>query len=243
MNQLVETSVFRRIRTIIDLAVDTGHNVAIIGSAGVGKTTALHAYTSDYIRVAHITMTKVISRSMRELLSIICEKVEIRTWDRESIYDMQHSLRRYHLGDWIVVIDEAQMLPLDHLKQLLDFSPTDNGSLRFVFCGNEEVLKQINLERGALTQIGRRIKLRDTIAGIEDEDSDALTNFFGADAHETMRAIGRRFHTDGIVAVLSLARRFARGEAIKQGHVLDALDVLTQYRVALETKRKRGKAD
>ena len=246
MSNFIETSVSRRVRNIIDFAVEMVENSVIMGAPGVGKTMALNAYTSNEVRIAHLTITKVTARSMRELLSCLCRQLEISTWGTQSIYELERTLRHYQLGDWMIIIDEAQMLPLDHLRQLLSLSTTDkNGQLRFVFCGNEEVLKQVNTESGALGQIARRMKFREDIRSIDDADSDVLTNSFGVeglDAYNTMRAIGRRFHADGVVSVLRLARRYAQGETIKQRHILDVLDVLSQYKPALEAKAKKLRA-
>lgn len=246
MNQFVETSVSRRIRNIIDLAVEMVENSIILGAPGVGKTVALNAYTSETLRIARVTISKTTARSMRELMRQICEEIEMSTWSTESIYEMDRALRRYHVGDWLIIIDEAQMLPFDHLRQLLSLSTTDEGGqFRFVFCGNEDVLKQVNTDRGALTQIARRIKYREEIKSIDDDDSDLLTNSFGVeglDAYNIMKLIGRRFHADGVVDILKLATRFSKGTTIKKIHILDALDILSQYKPALEEKANKRKS-
>ncbi len=245
MTGIVETSVFQRIFTTIDTAVVMGQNAAIIGAAGVGKTTALNAYTRDGIRIARLTMNQSIARSMREILHSLCDAMDVPAWRGDSHKDLKSFTERYYVGDWLIIIDEAQMLPYDKLRDLLSFSPTDGGPLMFVFCSNEDVIKQVNTDRGALAQNARRIKYRAEINAIEDDDSDILSNSFGVeglDAYEAMRAIGKRFHADGVVDVLNLARRLAKHETIKRQHILDALDSLTQYRSTLEPKRVRRRA-
>lgn len=245
MNEIVETSVFRRIRRVIDFAIEMEENAAIIGAAGVGKTTALSAYEYEGIKISRITIKKSTERSYRELLGEICQNLGMNTYSGQSPRDMERSIHKMYLWNQVILIDEAQLLSLDLLRQLLTFSPTDEGQLRFVFCGNEDVLKQINTDSGPLAQISRRVKFRDTIRAIDDEDSRALALSFGVEdqnAHETMRLIGRRFHTDGVVTVLKLAYRFADRKPIRQEHILDALDILPQYRTALEAKRGRRKS-
>jgi len=245
MKELVETSVYRSICATIDMAMEMRENAIIIGAPGVGKTIALKAYTSDCVNIARLTITKSTARRMKDILANLCEEMDIPAWRCESVREFDLYIKRFHIGEWVVIVDEAQALPNDTLRELLTFSPLDDGPLQFVFCGNDESLKQINAESGALAQISRRIKYRAIINSIYDDDSDALTKSFDvvdAKAYEKMRAVGRHFHADGVVSVLNLAQRFAGQKTIELSHILDALDILTQYRSALEAKPRRRKA-
>lgn len=245
MNQFVQTSVSRRIHSIIDLAVDMDGNAAIIGAPGVGKTMALDAYRSSSLRISRLAITPIIAGSQRVLISEICECIGMSTYLNESIYEMERALKRRFVGDHLLIIDEAQNLPLRSLRQLLAFSHTDGGDLRFVFCGNADILKQVNTDQGALAQISRRIKFRETIDSIDDDDADAITNSFGVEglnAYRLMRSVGQHFHADGVVQVLQMAKRFADRETIKAQHIQAAIGVLSQYHTALEVKRGRRKS-
>lgn len=158
---------------------------------------------------------------------------------------MDRALRRRYICDWILIVDEAQNLSLDCLRQLLTFSIKDGGHLIFVCCGNEDILKQVNTDKGALAQISRRISFRELVDSISDDDANAITNSFGVeglDAYRTMCAVGQRFHADGIAQVLHMARRLAGRETIKASHIYGALAVFPQYRSVLEAKPKRCKA-
>lgn len=227
--------------------METGENAAIIGAPGVGKTMALDAYQLSLgMKVARLTITPVLARSMREIMSELCDKLDMNTWTGESIYEMDRALHRRYIDDWIVIVDEDQNISLDCLRQLLTFSVKDGGQLTFVYCGNEDILKQVNTDRGALAQISRRIVFRELVDSISDDDANAITNSFGVeglDAYRTMCAVGQRFHADGIAQVLHMARRLADRETIKASHVRDALAVFPQYRSVLEAKPKRRRAD
>lgn len=66
--------------------METGENAAIIGAPGVGKTMALDAYQSSLgMKVARLTITPVLERSMREIMSELCDKLDMNTWAGESI--------------------------------------------------------------------------------------------------------------------------------------------------------------
>lgn len=108
--------------------------------------------------------------------------------------------------------------------------------------GNAEVLKRVNVDFGAFAQISRRVPRREEIKGILDADADAITNTFGVeglDCYAIMRRIGARFHADGVVQLLSRARKItASGKVIKLHDIYDALELMPAMKAALDGKNR-----
>jgi DNA transposition AAA+ family ATPase len=148
---------------------------------------------------------------------------------------MQRQMLDYDLTGHVLIIDESQNLKLQAYRELLHLH--DLAGLLLVFCGNEEVLKRVSTDKGAFAQISRRVPLRTDLNSILDDDCDRLGAALGAegmDAFKMLRAIGRAYHTDGVVSVLRIARGFVdAGKSIKASDIRRACDVLPHYRRAL----------
>lgn len=231
----VETSISRRICQIADLARELGTNAAVVGTPGIGKTAALRAYARSNHQARLIEITQVLSKSMRHLLlALIGQEPHLCTDD---IYSLERHFRRYDYTNHIFLIDEAQNLPLAHLRQLLHLSVEDGGQLTFIFSGNNEVLKRVNTDQGAFAQISRRVTFRENIDAITEEDADKLAGAYGAegmDAFHILRKVAARYHADGVVKVLDLARKLTRATTVSAEDIRTALDLLPQYRAALK---------
>lgn len=238
----VETSVSRRICQTADLARELGTNAAVVGAPGIGKTAALREYERSNPRARLIVIDHVLSKSMRHLLmALIGVESHGGTGD---IYSLERHFKRYDYTNHIYLIDEAQNLPLAHLRQLLHLSVEDGGQLTFVFCGNNEVLKRVNTDQGAFAQISRRVTFRENVDAITEEDADKLAGAYGAegmDAFHMLRKVAARHHADGLVKVLGLARKLTRTATVSAEHIRTALDHLPQYRAALnDVSTRRG---
>lgn len=247
MKFFVETSVAQRVSRTIDLARRMETNAAIIGVPGVGKTVALNAYKETHPLTAMFTITPILAGSLRSLLEEMC--LQVGLYSGGSISDLEHRLIKFNVPLWsghdsemppsspyIVILDEAQNLPLKSLRQLLHMSVEDGGNISFVFCGNNEVLKRVNTDHGAFAQISRRVTFREPIESILEDDADLLASAFGTegmDAYRLLRAIGAKFHADGVVRVLKMARQLGAEKVIRASHVLDAINVLPQFRPAI----------
>jgi len=244
----VETSVSRDIFQTIDLARELRKNAAIVGRPGVGKTRALRAYVqqatveapslwhhgTERINHAHLmTATAISGNTLSELLCEISEMLGLHT--SGSIANVQRQIHKYNLSHKVLIIDESQNLNLRSFRELLNLY--DFTGLCVIFCGNEEVLKRVNTDKGAFAQISRRVPFRAEVNSILDEDTDRIASAFGVegmDAHRLMRAIGRAFHADGVVTILEIAHRFASGKTIRAEHVRRACEPFPQYRTALK---------
>lgn len=244
----VETSVSRDIFRTIDLARELKKNAAIVGRPGVGKSRSLLAYQqqvtverpaqwhsgTEFHTNAHLmTATAISGNTLRDLLREISDMLGLHT--SGSIADVQRQIHKYDLSHKVLIIDEAQNLKLQAFRELLHIH--DFTGLCLIFCGNEEVLKRVNTDKGAFAQINRRVPIRMEVNSILDEDTDRVASAFGVegmDAHKLLRSIGRAFHIDGIVTILEISRRFAGEKTIRTDHLRRACEPFPQYRHTLK---------
>lgn len=229
----VETSVSRDIFRTIDLARELQKNGAIVGRPGVGKSCALIAYKAQMDGVVLMTATAVLGNALRDLLRELSDILGVHT--SGSIANVQRQMHSYNFSGIVLIIDEAQNLKLQAFRELLHLG--DFTGLCLIFCGNDEVLKRVNTDKGAFAQINRRVPIRAEVNSILDDDADALASAFGVegiDAHKMLRQIGRAYHTDGVVSVLEIAQRFAGGKTIKAELVRRACEPFPQYRSAVK---------
>lgn len=231
----IETTIAKRVFGIIDLARRTGENAAIVGEPGVGKTRAVSAYAETRAGSYLMTVNAVTGNALRDLLRELSGVLGI--YARGSIADIQRNMLQYDLSSYVLIIDEAQNLKLQALRELLNLH--DHAGMRIVFCGNRDVLRRVNVDTGPLAQISDRIGLREQIECIPTEDADAIANSFGVegmDAYRLARAIGTRFRARALVRVLNGARELAgdRAKTIRASHIRSSIDLYPQYRDALK---------
>lgn len=233
----VETTIARRIFGIVELARTRGENAAIVGEPGVGKTRAINAYAAAHSETILMTVNAITGNALRDLLRELSELLGI--FARGSIADIQRNMFQYDLSDRVLIIDEAQNLKLQALREILNLR--DHAGMPIIFCGNRDVLRRVNVDTGPLAQISDRIGLREEIECIPSEDADAIANTFGVegmDAYHLARAIGARFRARALVRVLREARQLAGEKAtIQHKHIESAIAVFPQYQSAL-TRRK-----
>lgn len=229
----VKTTIARRVFGVIELARSRGDNAAIVGEPGVGKTRAIGAYVANHDGAYLLTVNAVTGNALRDLLREISDLMGIHA--RGSIADIQRNMFLYDLSARVLIIDEAQNLKLQALRELLNLR--DHAGMPIVFCGNSEVLRRVNVDTGPFAQISDRIGLREKIDTIPGEDADALASSLGVegmDAFQIARAIGTRFRARALVRVLKDAREEAGAKTIKADHIRRAIELYPQYRSALK---------
>lgn len=236
----IETTVARRIFSIIDLARSSGECAAIIGEPGVGKTRSINEYKASRPGTALITVNPITGNAFRDLLRELADVLGI--YVSGSIAQIQQQMFRYDLSGHVLIIDEAQNLKLQAMRGLQEMH--DHAGLSVIFCGNRDVLRRVNVENGPLAQISDRIGFREQIDCIPGEDADAITNGFGVegmDAYKLARAIGMRFRARALVRVLTAARMQAGDKkTIKAEHIRNAIELFPQYRAAITAKAARS---
>ena len=173
--------------------------------------------------------------SVFSLLDEVSEAVGVGS--ARSLADLERKLRGsrpWHGMASTIIFDEAQNLSLKAARILLGIS--EHAGYRMVFIGNPEVLKLVNSQLAAIQQVSRRLPIRETIAGITEDDADRLASVLGCegmDAFHLVREIAGVGHADGVVTVLHAARKIAggeRGSAIRRQHLVTALELFPQFR-------------
>lgn len=232
----VETTVARRIFSIINLAKSSGECAAIIGEPGVGKTRTINEYKASNTDTALITVTGITGNAFRELLHELADVLGI--YASGSIANIQRQMFCYDLSGRVLIIDEAQNLKLQAMRGLQELHYS--AGLTVIFCGNRDVLRRVSVENGPLAQISDRIGFREQIDCIPAEDADAITNGFGVeglDAYKLARAIGIRFRARALVRVLTAARMQAGDtKTVKAEHIRNAIELFPQYKAALSPR-------
>jgi DNA transposition AAA+ family ATPase len=229
----IETTIARRVFGTIHMARSRDENAAIVGEPGVGKTRAINAYAESNAGTYLMTVNAVTGNALRDLLREVSALLGIHA--RGSIADIQRTMLQYDLSGRVLIIDEAQNLKLQALRELLNLH--DDAGMTIIFCGNSDVLRRVNVDTGPFAQISDRIGLRERIDSIPGEDADAITNSFGVegmDAYALARSIGTRFRARALVRVLNGAREQAGAKIIKADHIRSAVELYPQYRSALK---------
>ena len=234
----VETSVSRLIFDVIDRAERYKMNALIMGAPGVGKSHALREALrlSDELEgpnVALITVTGMVGSSVLALLDEVSEHLGVHSSKRiaGTMLRIKKNVRFWP----VVIFDEAQNMTLKAAREMLFIS--EEANVRMIFCGNGEMLKLVNSAQAAIQQISRRLPIREEIKCILDGDADLIASEFGVegmDAYAVCRDLGRRFHADGIVKVLTVARdRAGESRTVRAEHIREAFDLFPQFRSAL----------
>jgi DNA transposition AAA+ family ATPase len=241
-NQLVETSVSRLLFETCDKARERNWNAAIIGPTGVGKTRSLTAYAEAHPDTHLFCMTAVTGNALRDLLLALAEMLGVYVPEHRPIGEVQRRMFQYDLSDRLLIFDEAQNLKHYAFREVLNLH--DFAGLPIVFCGNDQLLKRVNVETGAFAQISDRIALREHVDGLTEADCDALAEPFGLDgldAQRLVRSLGTRFRARAIMRVLTDARQHAgERKPIKAQHIREAVELFPQYRAALSLKPVRS---
>lgn len=241
MTELIETSVSRLFFGVCDKARERNWNAALIGPTGCGKTRSALAYVEAQPGAHLFCMTAVTGNALRDLLLALAETLGVFVPETRPIAEIQRRLFAYDLRDRLLIIDEAQNLKHQAFREVLNLH--DFAGLPIAFCGNNELLKRVNVDTGAFAQISDRIALREQIDGITESDCDALASSFGVEGHDAqrlVRCLGTRFRARALIRVLTEARERAGSKSIKGQHVREAIELFPQYRAAVELKAVRG---
>lgn len=237
------TSTFKLIHNRINLARRTRENVAITGSAGVGKTIALKSYVeAEDFGIAHFfPVTRDLGKSAGTLYEVVAESVGT-TRAANPASTMRAIKKRLKEAFWdystpcLLVFDEAQNIKLETMRDLLTLTEDDDTFVTIVFAGNADVLKVVNTENNKFKSMGRRCQFQMTIDGVTHEDADLMADAFevrdGA-CLRLLRAISEKDHISGVVTVLKIAREIAEAKPIAIDHLRASVELLPQFRYAL----------
>lgn len=167
----VETSSYRRIRSVATLAHSEKDIAVVIGEAGAGKTFALQAYATEHerstlrIEVGAEFTTKGLARALHS---------ETGGNGRGTIYSMmQHVFRSLEGTDTLVIIDQAEVLPTRGLELCRRIH--DVCGVGVVLAGMPKLLANLRGGgRDSLKQLYSRVGFKARVEQCTDEDVEAL---------------------------------------------------------------------
>lgn len=173
----VPTPTGEAIERVLTYARTTPSIGVVYGGAGVGKTTALKRYASDYTDAWYVKLQPTSSTIMGALRAVYeaiaarnCNEIRVAEISRE----IEQLLRWRHSAGALLVIDESQGLTFEALEELRSIH--DSTGMGLVLAGNEKVYSNMigGTRRADFAQlfsrVGRNLRLDRPTA----EDVDAI---------------------------------------------------------------------
>ena len=161
-----------------------GGFIVITGEVGTGKTTVSRCFIEnapDHVDIALVLNPRL---SARELLSAICDELEIAHAARASIKEMVslinvNLLEAYAAGRHkVLMIDEAQNLStavLEQLRLLTNLETAEKKLLQIILLGQPELQDMLALPQ--LRQLNQRVTARYHLEGLEQREIDAYVRY------------------------------------------------------------------
>jgi len=176
MRRYVNTPTGQMVRGVVEWVAGMRRNGLITGPAGLGKTHALREAANQDRRAVFVTATPA-QKSLRGTMIMVLEAFGYSSHNETTA--SMHQVLASHLpgrareGRYLIV-DEAQILPADGMRQILVYSDHHEDPLPVIFAGNEYALKKTRANAAAFDQIISRMAMRRQIAGITSGDIDAF---------------------------------------------------------------------
>ncbi|WP_150913302.1 ExeA family protein [Marinobacter halotolerans] len=161
-----------------------GGFIVITGEVGTGKTTVSRCFLENVPEQVDIALVLNPRLSARELLSSICDELEIAHPAQASIKELvslinddlleAHGAGRHK----VLMIDEAQNLSTDVLEQLrllTNLETTEKKLLQIVLLGQPELQDMLALPE--LRQLNQRVTARYHLEGLERREIDAYVRY------------------------------------------------------------------
>lgn len=161
-----------------------GGFIVITGEVGTGKTTVSRCFIEsapDHVDIALVLNPRL---SARELLSAICDELEIAHAPRASIKELvslinDDLLEAYAAGRHkVLMIDEAQNLSaavLEQLRLLTNLETAEKKLLQIVLLGQPELQDMLALPQ--LRQLNQRVTARYHLEGLGRTEIDAYVRY------------------------------------------------------------------
>ena len=161
-----------------------GGFIVITGEVGTGKTTVSRCFIEN--APAHVDIALVLNPrlSARELLSAICDELEVAHAARASTKEMvslinANLLEAYAAGRHkVLMIDEAQNLStavLEQLRLLTNLETAEKKLLQIILLGQPELQDMLALPQ--LRQLNQRVTARYHLEGLEQREIDAYVRY------------------------------------------------------------------
>ncbi|MFP5249263.1 MAG: AAA family ATPase, partial [Acidobacteriota bacterium] len=174
--KFVETRSATKFITALEHAQYVPALVAIIGGAGVGKTTTLEHYRTTRPNVWHLTATPMTS-SAYAMMEYLREELNVTS---TAPHKVGRAIQQRLLGTkGLIIVDEAQHLVVQAIEQMR--SVFDLAHIGLAFVGNEEVLSRIDggSQKANFAQLFSRVGLRVKVPKPSAQDIDLLLDDAG----------------------------------------------------------------
>ncbi|MBE0487126.1 ExeA family protein [Marinobacter sp.] len=161
-----------------------GGFIVITGEVGTGKTTVCRCFIENAPEHVDIALILNPRLSARELLSSVCDELEIAHGPEASTKQLvdginQDLLRAHGAGRHkVLIIDEAQNLSADVLEQLrllTNLETSEKKLLQIVLLGQPELQEMLALPE--LRQLNQRVTARYHLDAIDDADLPAYLRY------------------------------------------------------------------
>ena len=162
----VQTSVAKKVREILRIAHVEAETVALIGQAGLGKSTALKAYSSENPDAILIDTDPTFTAKvmMQTLAASIGEDSHLPLHDLN-----ENIINRLKGSGRIILVDEAENLPLRALECLRRLH--DKAGVGLVLAGMPRLMINLRGKNGELKQLYSRVAFKlDMGEAIPDSD-------------------------------------------------------------------------
>ncbi len=181
--------------------------ISVTGDVGTGKTTLIYALLSNLgenvktVLIFHTTLT------FNELLKTVLSELHLAA-EKEDTTDLLRQLTHYVLQRGsrdemlAIIIDEAQDLPPEVMKDFQMLAPLISKGLKVVFVGQPDFENKLNLED--LQPLKQRIEVRRQIRGFSQEESAKYID-------HRLRLVGSSSSEIFSPEALSLICRYSRG--------------------------------
>ncbi|MEJ0012896.1 MAG: AAA family ATPase [Bauldia sp.] len=225
----MKTTTVRLIEAAFETAVSSRlvEPVAIIGDAGVGKTTALTHIAGKRTKVAFVTVTPT-NRRLKAMLAMAVAAFRIPTdafYAADLASALEYNLEYLVADGWCLVVDEVQLLDAEAVFQLCKY--TELFRLPLILAGNSHSLKRTRATASAIEQVRSRIGRWVIIDGVSADDIREFAidaNVEGREAHELLVRYGRQASLRELARLLDEARTFAgEGGSIRLAALHEAL--------------------
>ena len=210
---VVETSVFSRIDTVVSMAHHERDVAVIVGDAGLGKTRALEVYEESH--PASTVRIEVGPEYSAKSVAIALNR-ELGGDGQGTLFDlMQANYDRLEGTDTVVIIDQAEILPTRGLELCRRIH--DVCGIGVVLAGMPRLLAPLQGSNAELKQLYSRVGLKARVDELTDEDLRKLVAVHTPDA-ETGVA--------GAVAEVTRNTRVASKLLKRARHIVDINDGL-----------------
>lgn len=217
-DEVVETTVYKRIDTVLRMAHQERDVAVIVGDAGLGKTLALKQYEQEH---PSSTVRIEVGAEYTAKSVAVALATELGADGSGTIYSLMHDVYdRLEGTDTLVIIDQAEILPIRGLE--LCRRVHDVCDVGVVLAGMPRLRAHLQGSKAELKQLWSRVGFLRRVEELGDEDIAKLVATYAPNAALSVEAA---------VAGVTRNTRVASKILKRARHILEInedLDVVTE---------------